>query len=149
MGILNSTAPSASVAQAADADLTAIAARATDVTIDLAAGAADVCTITVTAVDANGVTVTGVQELELWMSESAVGAGLTADTYSGSLVAVTGTILETVTAKKHFRVLTHTTGVFVGSLTDSAKPADQYVAVKKPIGAALKMSAATAALWGA
>jgi hypothetical protein len=149
MGILSATQPSASVAQAADADLTAIAARASDVTIALAAGASNVCTITVTAVDASGTTVTGVHELDLWLSESAVGAGLTADTYSGSLVAVTGSLLETITAKKHFTVLTHTTGVFVGSLTDTAKPADQYVAVKKPIGAALKVSAATAALWGA
>jgi hypothetical protein len=105
-------------------------------------------TITVTSVDASGTTVTGVQQLDLWMSESSTGVGLTADTYSGSLVATTGSILETITAKKHFTVLTAASGIFVGSLTDTAEPADQYVVVRRPIGASLKVSAASGTNWG-
>jgi hypothetical protein len=46
-------------------------------------------------------------------------------------------------------VATAATGIFVATLTASAKPADQYVAIKKPIGAALVVSVASGVLWGA
>lgn len=137
------------VAQTVYATSAVAANAATDVTIALAAGASNGMLITVTAVDGNGAAVAAVHNLELWMSESATGAGLTADAYSGSLVASTGAILTTLTAKKHFNVVTDANGIFAGTLTDTAKPADQYVAVRKPVGAALKISAISGVLWGA
>ena len=118
-------------------------------TIGLAAGAANTMTITVTVVDANGATVTGVHQLEMWMSENTGGAGLTGDTYSGDLTASTGAILSAHTAKKHWSVATASTGIFVAALVDSAKPADQRVAVKAPVGASVIVSAASGTSWGA
>jgi hypothetical protein len=90
--------------------------------------------MTVTAQDRSGTTMTGVRELELWFSDSPTSGVLTSTAYSGTLVAVTGALLTTLTAKKHFTVVTDATGVFVGSLTATAKPATEYVWVRKPIG---------------
>lgn len=112
------------------------------VTVTLAAGAANVCTITIQAVDGFGAAITGVRELDLHFSTSAVGANITATAYSGTLVAVTGVIKQTITAAKAFSVLTDANGLFVGSLTATAKPAGEYVAVRRPRGT-FKMSAAT------
>lgn len=124
------------------------ATSASDVTIALAVGAANGMLITVTAVDAAGATVAAVHELELFMSTSSVGALLTATAYSGSLVASTGALLTTLTAKKHFTLVTDANGVFVGTLTDTAKPATEYVCVKKPGRASLKVSAVSGVTWG-
>jgi hypothetical protein len=123
---------------------------ASTVTVSLlAATAANGMDITITAKDAAGTTVAAAHQLEFWMSEAATGIGLTGDTYSGDLVATTGAILSAHTAKKHWSVSTAATGIFVATLTADAKPADQYVAIKKPVGAALVVSAASGALWGA
>lgn len=123
-------------------------ASASDVTIDLAAGATNGMLITVTAKDAAGNTVAGVHELELHFSTSSAGANVTATAYSGTLVASTGALAVTHTAAKVFRILTDANGIFVGTLTASGKPATEYVAVKKPLGGSLKVSAASGALWG-
>lgn len=124
-------------------------ASASDVTIDLAAGASNAMLITITAKDAAGNTVAAVHELELHFSTSAVGANVTATAYSGTLVASTGALAVTVTAAKVFRLLTDANGIFVGSLTATGKPATEYVAVKKPGSASLKVSVASGVLWGA
>jgi len=121
---------------------------ASTVTIGLAASATtDGMDITITAKDAAGNTVTGVHNLEIWMSEAATGIGLTADTYSGDLTASVGAILSAQTAKKHWSVVTASTGIFTATLVDSANPADQYVAVRKPLGGALVVSAASGTNW--
>lgn len=127
---------------------TLAATSASDVTIDLAAGAANAMLITVTAKDAAGATVAAIHELELHFSTSAVGANVTATAYSGTLVASTGALAVTVTAAKVFRILTDANGIFVGSLTATGKPATEYVAVKKPGSASLKVSVASGVLWG-
>lgn len=130
------------------AELSLLASTPASVSIALAASATtDGMDITVTAKDAAGATLAATCEFILWMSESAVGAGLTADTYSGTLTAGTGAILGTLTAKKCFLIQTHTTGVFVGTLVDSANPADQYVVVQKPVGAGRVVSAASGTNW--
>lgn len=113
------------------------------VTIGLAAGATNVCTVTVQSVDGLGAPLAGVQLLDLYFSNSAVGANITPTTYSGSLVATTGAILATVVAAKVFTVLTDATGKFVGSLTATAKPVGEYVVVRRQRGD-LVVSAPTA-----
>jgi hypothetical protein len=118
--------------------------------IALAASATtDGMTITITVLDAAGVAVAAVHQLEFWMSEAATGIGLTADAYSGDLtiVATFGAILSAHTAKKHWSVVTNADGIFKATLVDSANPADQYVAVKKPLGAGLIVSAASGVNW--
>ena len=99
------------------------------------------------AKDAAGATLTGLHAFTLHFSEAATGAGLTADTYSGSLTASSGAVLGTMTAKKCFLIQTHTDGVFVGTLVDSANPADQYVAVKKPVLPGYVVSAVSGVNW--
>lgn len=135
-------------ASVAYANLTGNSA-AVDVTIAIAAGAANVNAATITVTDANGATVAGVHALTVWLSEAATGIGLSADSYSGGLAATTGTILTEHVADKCALVLTAATGIAVLTLTDTAKPADQYWVVQKPVGGDLVVSAATGALWGA
>lgn len=114
------------------------------VTIALAAGAANVCTITVTVVDYDGNVVVGLHNLQLMTSSAATGAGISVVAYSGSIVAVTGTIAATITAKHMFLIQTSpTTGTFVGSLTDTAKTQGETIVVTKPLGSVGVVSAAT------
>lgn len=130
------------------AETSQLAATPSTVTIALAASVTtDGMDITVTAKDAAGATLTGLHAFTLHFSEAATGAGLTADTYSGSLTASSGAVLGTMTAKKCFLIQTHTDGVFVGTLVDSANPADQYVAVKKPVLPGYVVSAASGVNW--
>lgn len=137
------------LAQAADADLTVIAGRATTFAIALAAGATNVMQITITAKDAGGTTVTGVHAVHFWISEDAQGEGLTADSASGDLAVTTGTELQEIVSKKHYVGLTDVNGVLVATLEDSGTPADQYVVARQPQGGALVVSAASGTNWGA
>lgn len=124
------------------------ATSASTVAVAIAASATtDGMDITLTAKDANGDTVAAVHQLEFWMSESSAGVGLTADAYSGDLTATAGAILSAHTAKKHWSVATAATGIFAATLVDSANPTDQYVAVKKPLGASLAVSGASGTNW--
>ena len=123
--------------------------QALTATIALAAGATNSIDATITMKDMAGATVTGVQQVEVFITESATGAlGLTADAASGALTASTGVVLTALTAKKHIRAVTDTNGVLVLNLVDSAKPADQYFAVVRPFGS-LAVSAASGTSWGA
>lgn len=125
------------------AELNAIDGIATTVTVTAVAGASNVSTVTVTVKDASGATVTGVHLLDLWTASDAAGTTISTTAYSGTLAADTGTILETLIAKHHFAILTASTGIWAGSLTDTAKTAD-YIAVKKPLGAGIVVSSAAA-----
>jgi len=114
-----------------EAELDAIADSApASVTLTPAAGAADVCEVTVAVKDAAGAAVAQVFNLDLWLSDAASGAGLTAVTASGAVTNKTasGIVLGTYTAKKALRVQTLATGVFVLSITDSAKTGFYVVA---------------------
>lgn len=117
--------------------------KAQTVTVTAVAGASNVSTITVTVKDGAGATVTGVHSLLLWTASDAAGTTVSATAYSGSIVAGTGTILTTETAKHVFEILTASTGIFVGSLTDTAKTAD-YIAVRNPNGNGITVSTAAA-----
>ena len=103
--------------------------------------------ITVTALDLDGNTVAAVTEFLMHMSEAASGAGLTADSYSGDLTASVGAILGALTAKKSWVCQTAATGIFTATLVDSGNPADQYVAVKNPVGPGLTISAVSGTNW--
>lgn len=111
------------------------------VTIALSTGGADILTIDIAVVDGNGDAVAGAKMLDLYMSEAATGIGVTADDYSGDLVASTGAIISSVTAKKHWKIVTAADGTFSGDLTDTGVPVDQYAVVKEPIGSGVVVSA--------
>lgn len=126
------------------AELNAIDGIASNYTVTIAAGASNVCTITVTAKDAANATVLGLHEFILTTSSAASGAGISTVAYSGTIAAVTGTIINTLIAKHQFICQTDpTTGTWVGSLTDTAKTAGETFVVKKPIGGLCTVSAAT------
>lgn len=111
-------------------------------TFAYAAGTSNVTEITVTVKDAAGNTVAAVHNLDLWLSDDADGQGLTATTASGAVAAkaASGTDLSTLVAKKALRVQTLKTGVYVLSITDTAKTAFKpaaSVAGRTVVGAAL------------
>jgi hypothetical protein len=148
LGVLGDSA-AVPVAQSADVDLTALAARATSATVAVAASATtDGMDITVTMKDQGGTTVTGVQNFVLFMSEDSAGADLTADDYTdGSMTASVGAVLATLTSKKCWLCQTADTGIFTGTLVSSENPADQYACVQLELGGAVIPSAVSGANW--
>jgi hypothetical protein len=104
-----------------------------NITFAAAAGAANVAEVTCTVKDAAGATLAGVFVFDLWLSDAATGAGLTGTTASGAVTAkaASGADFGALTAKKALRVQTLATGVFVLSITDSAKTGF-YVAAQVP-----------------
>lgn len=118
------------------------------ITIDIAASSTtDGMDITVTVLDQDGVALAAVFILDLYMSESAAGIGVTADTYSGDLTASVGAILSALTAKKHWRVATAATGIFTATLVDSGNPADQYAVAVHPTTGQVALSVISGANW--
>lgn len=90
-----------------------------------AAGSTNVCEVTMTVKDHEGNTIADVFNFDVWLSDDADGAGLTATTASGTVgaKASNGADLGTLTSKKALRVQTLKTGVYVLSITDSSKTA--------------------------
>lgn len=117
--------------------------KGVSISITAVAGAANVSTVTVTVLDANGAAATGVHYLDLFTTSDAAGTTISVTAYSGTLVATTGTIMNTMIAKHAFMIATAASGIFIGSLTDTAKTAD-FVAVRKPASAGLIISSAMA-----
>lgn len=117
--------------------------KAVTYTVTAVAGASNASTVTVTAKDASGATVTGVRYFDLYTTSDAAGTTVSSTSYSGTLVASTGTIMATITAKHVFRCATDATGVFVGTLTDTAKTAD-FIAVPNPLTNGAVVSSAIA-----
>jgi hypothetical protein len=95
------------------------------VTAVAAAGGSNVSEVTITVTNTDGVVQAGVHHLDVYLSDSAAGAGLTATTASGAVAAkaASGTDLVVYSAKKAMRVQTLATGVYILSITDSAKTA--------------------------
>jgi hypothetical protein len=102
-----------------------------------AAGAANIANVTITPLDSQGNAMTGIREIEVWLSDAATGAGLTATTASGTVQAKSGegTVLTALTAKKHILAQSKASGTFILEITDTAKTLF-YVAVRGPGGVA-------------
>lgn len=112
------------------------------VTIASAAGASNICTLTITAVDAYGTAIERSIVLDVWCSDNADGEGHTAETPSGEITAVTGVMVAAyLVTKVHWRVMTDENGVFVGSFTDTGVPtAGYYIVVQDPRTGAISVS---------
>lgn len=116
--------------------------------ITLAASATtDGMDITITAKDEKGFRIRDVFAIEWWISESSIGAGLTADTYSGDVTTGTGTELQEIVSKKHYKGLTSADGVIVATAVASANPTDQYVAAIHPLTGEVVVSKASGTNW--
>jgi hypothetical protein len=105
------------------AELNLLDGAPANITFAAAAGAANVCEVTITMKDAAGATLAGVRNFDLWLSDAATGAGLTATTASGAVTAKasSGADLGALTAKKMLRAQTKADGTFVLSITDTSK----------------------------
>lgn len=91
-------------------------------TLSAAAGTTNQTLVTIQAVNNEGLAFAGVLNLFVWLSDSAVGAGLTATTASGAVAAgASGTDLGDLTAKKAKYVQTDATGKYILAITDTAK----------------------------
>src|SRR5262249_20477109 len=92
------------------------------VTFTPAQGSANVCLVTIQVQDGRGVAIARPFELMVYLSDSAVGDGLTATTASGTVGAgASGTDLQAKVAKKAIDVLTSAAGTYVLSIADNAK----------------------------
>jgi len=102
-----------------------------------AAGASNICEVTITVQNAIGGTLAGVFNLDVWLSDASTGAGLTGTSASGTVQvkSASGADLEVMTAKKAIRVQTLATGIYTLEITDSAKTAF-YPCASLPNGAA-------------
>lgn len=101
----------------------AIAAQPASVALDIAAGATNVCEVTITAKGAGGATAAGVQVLQWWLSDAETGAGLTGTSASGAVTtkAASGADLGATSAKKAGFIQTKADGTAILSITDTAK----------------------------
>lgn len=104
-------------------------------TFAAAAGGANVSEVTITVTDADGTTVASPVLFDLWLSDAATGAGLTATSASGTVTvkSASGAVIATLTSKKALRVQALATGVFVLEITDTAKTGF-YVCAQTPDG---------------
>ena len=93
-------------------------------------GTANLSNVSFQVQDMYGNAVAGVFELDIYLSDSAVGNGITATTPSGGVAALaaSGTILGVLTTSKAVRVVTNAAGLFVLVITDTAKTAFYPVA---------------------
>lgn len=125
----------------APVDYSLVAGAAASLTLSPAAAGANVSEVTLTVKDAAGAAIAGVFIFDVWLSDAATGAGLTAVTSSGTVTAkaASGVVLSTYTAKKALRVQTLATGVFILEITDSAKTGF-YVCATLPSTGVTKVS---------
>lgn len=94
------------------------------ITMTPAAGAANETRITFQFQDGNGNAVAEVANIDVWLSDAASGAGLTATTASGAVNVYStgnGADLAVLVAKKALRVQTNASGAYVLTITDTAK----------------------------
>jgi hypothetical protein len=120
------------------------------VTAVAAAAGSNVSEVTFTVRDANGAAIAAVHHLDIYLSDAATGAGLTATSASGTVTAKTssGAVIHTQSAKKALGVQTLATGVFVLEITDTAKTTFYPVAILPSTGKAVVGTQLTAANYG-
>lgn len=105
-----------------DGNALILAGRMFSVTAVQTAGAANITNVMLQVVDNQDRAIAGVFVLEIFLSDSAVGAGLTATTASGTVVVGTpGADLFDFVAKKFKAVQTDATGKYQLVITDTAK----------------------------
>lgn len=98
----------------------------------IAAGAANVCEVTLTVQDGHGDALAYPFILDVWLSDNSTGEGLTAHgTVAIAAKSGEGSDFAILTANKALRVQTKTTGTYVLEITDSDKTGF-YVAAQLP-----------------
>ena len=107
-----------------DSNRIALLGRPFSVTMTVSTDGSNKTKVTCQLVDIEGTSVSKVMNFDLWLSDAATGAGLTATTASGAVAAGTsGADIATLTSKKALRVQSNASGVYILSITDTAKTA--------------------------
>lgn len=119
--------------------------RPFSVSMTAAPSTANVTLVTMHVKDYFGVNVAGPVNMDIWLSDATTGAGLTATTASGAVAAgASGTDFAVLTTKKAIRVQTNASGVYILSITDTAKTAFKVCAQLGGKKAAVGVTLATA-----
>lgn len=114
----------------------------TTFTFTPAAGSANVCEVTIRHLDSLGAAVASPMTLDVWLSDAATGIGLTGTTASGAVAAKAGsTDFVAAVAKKLIKAQLSAAGVYVLSITDTAKTGF-YVCVSNPTNGKTVVSSA-------
>jgi len=115
--------------------------QTSNISFAAAPGAANVCEVTISALDGTNDLTARVQNLKVWLSDAATGAGQSGTTASGTVTAkaASGTVLDTLTAKQSLIVQTLATGVFILEITDTAKTGF-YICVENPTNGKIEVS---------
>lgn len=100
-----------------------LASGVTGISFAAAAGGANVCEVTITALGANGSAIAVPTTLNVWLSDAATGLALTGTAASGTVQAkaASGEDRLVKTAKKNLEVQTLATGIYILEITDTAK----------------------------
>lgn len=107
-----------------DSNRIALLGRPFSVTMTVATDGSNKTKVTCQLVDIEGTSVSKVMNFDLWLSDATTGAGLTATTASGAVAAgASGADIATLTSKKALRVQSNASGVYILSITDTAKTA--------------------------
>jgi hypothetical protein len=86
-----------------------------------ASSTANVALVSFQVNDCDGVAINAPVNLDIWLSDSSVGTGLSATSASGTVgIGASGAVFGTYTTKLAFRVQTTSTGLAILSITDTA-----------------------------
>ena len=112
------------------AEINAVAhGQPAQVTFSPAAGGANVCLVSITIKDGAGNALASPVILDVLLSDASTGSGLTGTTASGAVAAGgSGTDLLSMVSKKALRVQTTAAGLYILSITDTAKTGFYVVA---------------------
>lgn len=113
-------------------------------TVTVGTKAGNVINVAVQLLDAVGNQPVSVTNVEVYLSDSSVGNGLTATPLTaGPTIGTNGTILGVITANKAVQVITNATGAFDLNLTQSASPVTYYFVIVMPDGSIITPIAVT------
>lgn len=90
-------------------------------TITPAAGAANVCNVSIQFKDGAGTNIARQIPYTFYLSDSSTGAGVTATSASGTVTHTTGVDIAVLTAKKVIYGITNSSGLAVVAITDTVK----------------------------
>lgn len=113
-----------------------------------AAGAANICKFGGTIKDAAGATIAECRVLDVYLSTSSAGVGVSATSYSTGAAVTGGSLIGTIAANKAFKVQTAADGTFEISITATGKPATEYAVALMPISRSAVVSAASGTHYG-
>lgn len=100
------------------------------------AGAANVAEVAISVLDSAGSVIAAVFNMDVYLSDAATGAGVTATAASGTVQAksASGYDFGILVAKKALHVQTLATGIYILEITDTAKTAFYPCAVAPSLG---------------